>query len=45
VIKQREFLGAVREIYIFAGIFYFIFSYAMSVASRRLERQLGVSEH
>jgi general L-amino acid transport system permease protein len=44
VIKQREFLGAVREIYIFAGIFYFIFSYAMSVASRRLERQLGVSE-
>ncbi len=44
VIKQREFLGAVREIYIFAGIFYFTFSYAMSVASRRLERQLGVSE-
>ncbi|MGD8731288.1 MAG: amino acid ABC transporter permease, partial [Anaerolineales bacterium] len=44
VIKQREFLGAVREIYLFAGIFYFVISYAMSLASRRLERQLGVTE-
>jgi general L-amino acid transport system permease protein len=44
VIKQREFLGAVREIYLFAGVFYFIISYAMSVASRRLERELGVTE-
>jgi general L-amino acid transport system permease protein len=44
VIKQREFLGAVREIYLFAGLFYFVISYAMSMASRRLERQLGVTE-
>ncbi|MDF1501052.1 MAG: amino acid ABC transporter permease [Anaerolineales bacterium] len=44
VIKQREFLGAVREVYLFAGVFYFVISYAMSVASRRLERQLGVTE-
>lgn len=44
VIKQREFLGAVREIYLFAGVFYFVISYAMSLASRRLERQLGVIE-
>ncbi|MGD2057427.1 MAG: amino acid ABC transporter permease [Anaerolineales bacterium] len=44
VIKQREFLGAVREIYLFAGVFYFVISYAMSLASRRLERQLGVTE-
>lgn len=44
VIKQREFLGAVREIYLFAGLFYFVISYAMSNASRRLERQLGVGE-
>jgi general L-amino acid transport system permease protein len=42
VIKQREYLGAVREIYLFAGLFYFVVSYAMSVASRRLEVQLGV---
>lgn len=44
VIKQREFLGAVREVYMFAGVFYFVVSYAMSLASRRLEKQLGVSE-
>ncbi|MFZ5819477.1 MAG: amino acid ABC transporter permease [Chloroflexota bacterium] len=42
VIKAREYLGAVREIYLFAGLFYFIFSYAMSQASRRLEVRLGV---
>jgi len=42
VIKQREYLGAVREIYLFAGLFYFVVSYAMSLASRRLEVQLGV---
>jgi general L-amino acid transport system permease protein len=44
VIKQREFLGAVREVYLFAGLFYFFISYAMSYASRRLEKQLGVGE-
>jgi len=44
VIKQREYLGAVREIYLFAGLFYFVVSYAMSTASRRLEIQLGVVE-
>jgi general L-amino acid transport system permease protein len=44
VIKQREYLGAVREIYLFAGVFYFVVSYAMSAASRRLEIQLGVVE-
>jgi general L-amino acid transport system permease protein len=42
VIKQREYLGAVREIYLFAGLFYFVVSYAMSLASRRLEVRLGV---
>ncbi len=44
VIKAREYLGAVREIYLFAGLFYFVFSYAMSQASRRLEVRLGVVE-
>jgi general L-amino acid transport system permease protein len=44
VIKAREYLGAVREMYLFAGLFYFIFSYAMSQASRRLEVRLGVIE-
>jgi general L-amino acid transport system permease protein len=44
IIKQREFVGTVREVYLFAAAFYFIFSYAMSEASRRLEVQLGVGE-
>lgn len=42
VIKARDYLGAVREIYLFAGLFYFVLSYAMSQASRRLEVRLGV---
>jgi general L-amino acid transport system permease protein len=44
IIKQREFIGAVREVYLFAFVFYFILSYAMSYASRRLEKRLGVGE-
>jgi general L-amino acid transport system permease protein len=44
VIKARDYRGAVREIYLFAGLFYFVFSYAMSQASRRLEVRLGVVE-
>ena len=42
ITAQREFIGLQREIYLFAGIFYLVFSYAMSVASRRLETRLGV---
>ncbi|MGH2605518.1 MAG: amino acid ABC transporter permease [Anaerolineales bacterium] len=42
VTKQRDFIGAVREVYIVAGVFYFVISYGMSVASRRLEKRLGV---
>jgi len=44
IIKQRDFVGDVREVYLFAGVFFFIFSYAMSYASRRLEKRLGVGE-
>jgi general L-amino acid transport system permease protein len=42
ITKQREFLGTVREVYLFAAAFYFIVSFSMSTASRRLERRLGV---
>jgi general L-amino acid transport system permease protein len=44
IIKQREFIGAVREVYLFAFLFFFVLSYAMSYASRRLEKRLGVGE-
>lgn len=42
ITKQREFIGTVREVYLFAAAFYFVIAYAMSVASRRVEKQLGV---
>lgn len=42
ITKQREFLGTVREVYLVAAAFYFVICYAMSVASRRVETQLGV---
>jgi general L-amino acid transport system permease protein len=44
VIKQREFLGLVREVYLVCAAFYFVVSYTMSRASRRLEKRLGVEE-
>jgi general L-amino acid transport system permease protein len=42
ITKQREYLGTVREVYLFAAVFYFVISYGMSAASRRLETRLGV---
>ena len=44
VIKQREFLGLVREVYLVNTVFYFVFSYTMSRASRDLEKRLGIEE-
>jgi general L-amino acid transport system permease protein len=44
VTGQREFIGLQREVYSFAAVIYFIFCYAMSYASRRLEQALGVGE-
>lgn len=37
VATQTEFLGTRRETYIFISIMYFIFSYVMSIVSRRIE--------
>jgi general L-amino acid transport system permease protein len=46
VIQQPEWLniqgGIIREIYVFVAVVYFLFSFGMSWASRRLEAQLGV---
>jgi len=44
VTGQQEFIGLQREVYSFAAVIYFIFCYAMSYASRRLEKALGVGE-
>jgi general L-amino acid transport system permease protein len=39
-----QYLHDVREVYVFLLVVYFVFSFAMSSASRRLERRLGVGE-
>jgi general L-amino acid transport system permease protein len=48
VIQQPEWLGVpggvAREVYLFAALVFFVFSFGMSTASRRLESQLGVGK-
>ncbi len=44
ILAQAGFLGAQKEVYLFAALVYFVFSFAMSSASIRLEKQLGVGQ-
>ena len=44
VTGQQDFIGLQKEVYLFAALLYFIFSYAMSYGSRRLEVTMGVGE-
>ncbi len=44
VVAQPQFMGLKREVYLFVAVIYFIFSYGLSYASRRLEVALGVGE-
>jgi general L-amino acid transport system permease protein len=48
VIQQAEWVqvqgGITREVYVFVAVVYFLFSYGMSYASRRLEVQLDVGQ-
>ena len=44
VISQKEFLGLQNEVLVFIAAIYFICCYAMTYASRRLEKRLGVGE-
>lgn len=41
ILANPKFLGRYSEVYLFIGILYWVFCYAMSVASRRLEQQLN----
>jgi general L-amino acid transport system permease protein len=47
-IQQPDWLGVpggiTKEVYLFTALVYFVFSYGMSVASRRLEANLGVGQ-
>ncbi|MBE9003606.1 amino acid ABC transporter permease [Fortiea sp. LEGE XX443] len=40
ILAQPQFLGRYAEVYLFIGLIYWIFCYSMSLASRRLEKQL-----
>jgi general L-amino acid transport system permease protein len=42
ILAQPESLGAHLEVFSFVGVIFFVLCYAMSQASYRLERQLGV---
>ncbi|MFB2892862.1 amino acid ABC transporter permease [Aerosakkonemataceae cyanobacterium BLCC-F50] len=44
ILAQPEFLGKYAEVYLFVGLIYWVFCYSMSLASRRLEKQLGVGQ-
>jgi len=48
VIKQPDWIpiqgGITQEVYVFVALVYFLFSFGMSTASRRLESQLGVGK-
>ena len=44
VLAQPDFIGLQIEVYTFISLLYWIFSYAMSYASQRLEGMLGVGQ-
>lgn len=44
VLAQPEFMGLQTEVYLFVAAVFFVFSYAMSYASYRLETALGVGK-
>jgi general L-amino acid transport system permease protein len=44
ILSQQAWIGLQKEVYLFAAVIYFIFSYAMSTASRHLEHATGVGE-
>lgn len=44
VLGNPEFLGRYREVFVFAALGYWVFSYSLSWVSRRLEAVLGVGK-
>ncbi|HSM54949.1 MAG TPA: amino acid ABC transporter permease [Candidatus Sulfomarinibacteraceae bacterium] len=44
VLGNPEWVTAQKEVYVFIAIVFWVFTYAMSYSSRRLERALGVGE-
>ena len=44
VLANPSYIGRYAEVYIFVGIIYWVFCYSMSLASRKIERSLEVSQ-
>ncbi|OEF99961.1 amino acid ABC transporter permease [Vulcanibacillus modesticaldus] len=44
IVANPDFLGKQMEVFLFIALIYWIFSYSMSFASRKLEESLGVGE-
>lgn len=44
ILSQPAYIGLQKEVYLFAALIYFVFSYAMSSASRHLEHTTGVGQ-
>lgn len=44
ILAQPQYVSFQREVYLFISLIYWVFSYGMSYASRRLEKRLGVGE-
>lgn len=45
VVAQQEWLGLQRETFAFVALVYWVFAFAMSRASQRIERNLGVGKY
>jgi general L-amino acid transport system permease protein len=41
ILAQPQFIGRYAEVYLFIGLIYWVFCYSMSLASRKLEKQLN----
>ena len=44
VLANPQFLGRYAEVYLFVGVLFWCFCYAMSIASRKLEEQLNTGQ-
>jgi general L-amino acid transport system permease protein len=41
ILAQPQFLGRYAEVYLFIGLIYWLFCYSMSLAAKKLEKQLN----
>ncbi|MFQ5615968.1 MAG: ABC transporter permease subunit, partial [Anaerolineales bacterium] len=44
VIANPDYIGTQREVFLFISLLFFVFSYALSYTSRRIEATLGVGQ-